>query len=158
MALLIHVYDPTDRPADQVYTWEALAQLDRGLRYPTVHVRTMGQTGYAKALEHYWLIPGDLVICEQDIVPGLSRFNELVACEQPFCAFDYNLSHGVPWSSCEGSVGFGLSKISEGARRAVRATPKVPQTGHRDMPGLLSERLPTVHVHYPLVEHYHGRA
>ena len=157
-ALVLHVYDPFDRPADQVLTWEALARVQERQFFTVLHIRTMGQTGYAEALERHWTGQWDFVICEQDIVPSTGLIDELVRCSGDFCAFDYNLSHGVPWSHCEGATGFGLSKITYRARMAVTATPHVPQTGHRDMPGLLAERLPKVHIHRPLVEHHHGQA
>lgn len=156
--LLLHVYDPTDRPADQVWTWEALARLEVPWGTDTWHLRTPGQLGYAKALAAAWGEGGDLVVVEQDIVPRTDEIAELVACHRPFCAFDYRLSHGVLWSKCPGAVGFGLSRITKVARNSVAADPPVPQVAHRDVCGMLADRLPPVHVHQPPVEHHHGLA
>jgi hypothetical protein len=158
LPLLLHVYDPADRPGDQVYTWEMLAYLSGNPFFTMVHARTPGPTGYAKVLQSLWNYGEDMVICEQDIVPSFARVEELLKCQADFCAFDYNLSHGVPWTLCEGATGLGLSKISKKARLRIIPTPAVPQHAHRDMPGLLAERLPPVHVHRPLVKHHHGLA
>lgn len=158
MPLVLHVYDPFDRPEDQVLTWEALARMTNLPYARLAHQRTLTPVGYARALQGHWHYGEALVIVEQDIVPRLGQVEELLACEHKFCAFDYNLSHGVPWSECPGAIGLGLSKISKAARLAVTATPAVPQHAHRDMPGLLAERLPPVHVHRPLIEHHHGAA
>lgn len=153
--LVLHVYEPRCRPADQIETWEALARLGGPNAWTVRHERTEGEFGYAEVLARYWPGLGGLVIWEQDIVAGHDELAELAYCPEPFCAFDYRLSSGTLWSEVPSAVGWGLSRVSEDARRGVKESPPVPRHRFIGMPARLKDRLPPVHVHQPPVRHNH---
>jgi hypothetical protein len=154
-AVLLHLYCPGKRPADQCETWEALAFMGHLSWLEVRHRPGPGAVDNARHLNMYWDGPGDLLTVEQDIVPTLGLVEELVYCPEPFCAFDFLLGCGVPWSQVPGGTGIGLAKISERARKAVTATPPVPQVPWHDLAAALWERLGPAHVHRPLVKHNH---
>jgi hypothetical protein len=156
--LLLHVYHPDKRPEDQQRTWAALEGFERSQVFPVLHYATTGPDGYWKALEACWKVTGPLVVLEQDIVPRVDQVDELLCCDEPYCAFDFRLAHGVPWSQVKGGHGFGLAKFSVAARSSIVATPQVPHAPWPDTVPLLHERLAPVHVHGPLIEHHHGLA
>jgi hypothetical protein len=156
--LLLHVYHPDKRREDQEATWAALSALEATQEFGIVHFATTGPDGYWKALETCWGVPGNLVVLEQDIVPTIDHIDELQVCARPYCAFDFRLAHGVPWSQVKGGHGFGLAKFSATARRSIVARPQVPHAPWPDTVPLLHERLAPVHIHGPLIEHHHGLA
>lgn len=152
---VLHVYEPTCRPADQTETWEALAHLSGHGEWDLRHERTEGLYGYAEVLTKYWPVPGDIIVWEQDIVASCLEVDELVECPEPFCAFDYRLASGTLWSEVPGAVGWGLSKLTERARRAVKEDPPVPWHKYLGMPARLHPRVGPVHVHRPALRHNH---
>lgn len=152
---LLHVYDPKCRPADQVQTWEALGTLQVADLVDVVHAATIGPTSYAAALQDHWEVPGDLLVCEQDIVPRVWHLIELLDCPEDFCTWDYMLANGVAWSSKPEWFGAGLVKYGPSARAYVVERPQVPQMTWKGMPARLRWRLPPFHVHRPLVLHNH---
>lgn len=153
--LVLHVYEPKDRPEDQIETWEALARLTALNCYSVQHERTEGEYGYAEVLARYWSWPSSLLIWEQDIVAVYHQVVELEACLEPFCAFDYYLASGTLWSKVPNAVGWGLSRLSPEARASVKESPPVPHHRFVGMPARLKDRLPPVHVHRPPVKHNH---
>lgn len=155
MVTLLHLYCPGLRPADQTPTWEALADLRRLNGVNVVDCAGPDALDNARALQANWWLPDDLLTLEQDIVPTVAQVRELVGCREPVCAFDFRLSHGVPWSEVPGGTGIGLWKASERARRWVTSTPQVPQVPWHDLAGELWERVGPAHVHRPLVAHNH---
>lgn len=156
--LILHVYHPDKRRDDQVATWAALWVLAVDPLVPIVHYKTTGADGYWKALEAVWHHSGDIVVLEQDIVPRPHHVAELAECDHGYCAWDFNLAHGIPWSEVDGGHGFGLAKFSRYARFAIEARPQVPHVAWPDTVPALHERLAPVHIHRPLIEHHHGLA
>jgi hypothetical protein len=152
---LLHPYDPACRPADQVETWDALADPQMVSLGEWWHVATVGPLAYAQALQRLWEVPGDLVVIEQDIVARSWHLIELADCPEAFCAFDYLLANGEPWTAHDEHFGAGLVKYGQAARAAVVERPQVPQSTWRGMPALLRWRLPPFHVHRPMVTHNH---
>jgi len=153
--LLLHVYHPAKRPNDQEETWRACELLQRGVSITTVHCPTIGRDGYWKALEMAWDIPDVLVVLEQDIVPTWEQVREVVDCAEGYCAFDFELAHGVPWSEVPGGHGFGLAKFDYGYRHLIKERPRVPHVAWPDTVPVLHERLGEVHVHRPCIKHNH---
>lgn len=80
---------------------------------------------------------------------------ELRACPEPVCAFDFKLSHGVPWSEVPDGTGIGLWKATEPARRVVPSTPQVPQVPWHDLAWHLWQTVGPAHLHRPLIGHNH---
>ena len=157
-ARVLHVYNDWDRPLDQLATRTALETEPWPDGVEIVHEQTPGQLGYAQAVAKHWDYDGDLIICEQDIVPTVALVDRLIACPGEFCAYNYRLTCGVPWADLPKLVGLGLCKMTACARKGVAERPAVPMTGHRDFSAMLPLRLPEVHVHWQLVEHHHDKA
>lgn len=155
MATLLHLYCPGLRPADQTPTWEALTILDGLVDLHIMHCPGPDPLDNARALQRRWRGADDLLVCEQDIVPRVGHIRDLVECREPVCAFDFKLSHGVPWSEVPGGTGIGLWKASAEARKAVTATPAVPQVPWHDLAAELWKRVGPAHVHRPLITHNH---
>lgn len=156
--LVLHVYHPAKRLDDQAATWAFLSAVQADLGVPVVHYPTEGADGYWRALELVWAYPGDIVTVEQDIVPTVDQIAELGDCPQGYCAFDFRLANGVPWSDLADGHGFGLAKFSEARRAAIVARPAVPHVPWPDTVPFVHETLKPVHVHRPAVEHHHGLA
>lgn len=157
-AILLHLYCPGKRPADQVGTWEALAVAPWPGDLRIVHCPGPDPLDNARWLSTYWETPGDLLTLEQDIVPTPWHIKDLVQCPRRFCAFDFVLGHGVAWTQVPGGTGIGLAKLSATARREVPSTPAVPQVPWHDLADELFKRMPAVHVHRPLIAHNHRDA
>jgi hypothetical protein len=156
--LLLHVYHPDKRAEDQVFTWAATHDLERTSALVVVHYPTLGEDGYWRALELVWGHPGAIIVLEQDIVPKLAHIVELARCPQHYCAYDFRLANGVPWSTLPDGHGFGLTKIDQVARDGILAQPPVPHVAWPDTVPTMHERLRPVHVHGPRIEHHHGLA
>jgi hypothetical protein len=120
-----------------------------------VHYTTLGEDGYWRALEAVWDHDGAVVVIEGDIVATAGDIADLTGCPEPYCARDFALAHGVPWSEVPGGHGFGLCKFTRAARDAITAWPAVPHVAWPDTVPALHERLGPVHVHRPLIEHHH---
>jgi hypothetical protein len=155
VATLLHLYCPGLRPADQTPTWEALVALRRGYGFDVVDCPGPDPLDNAKALQRHWGDSGDLLTLEQDIVPTWDHISDLLVCQYPVCAYDFRLSHGVPWSEVPGGTGIGLWKATPWARKAVKAHPQVPQVPWHDLAAMLWERVGPAHVHGPLITHNH---
>jgi hypothetical protein len=155
MATLLHLYNPTVRPVDQLRTWDLLRFCTWPRELSVLHMALAGELDMAEVMELHWDDPGDLVTVEQDIEATPELVAELRWCAGPVCAFDYFLPHGVAWSEVPGGSSLGLWCASEDARRAVGARPSVPRVPWRDLASALAERLPPVHVHQPVVAHNH---
>jgi len=156
--LLLHVFHPDKRTDDQLGTWAFCQAVETFADWIFVHYPTTGEDGYWRALELVWGHNGPVVVLEQDIVPTVDHINRLLYCQRPYCAYDFRLAHGVPWSEVTGGHGFGLAKFSEAARSSIAARPQVPHTPWPDTVPTVHLRLAPVHVHQPVVEHHHGLA
>ena len=126
-ALVLHVYNPTARPADQVETWKALHIWPAADTYTVHHEPTIGLYDYAGALQTGWYYPGDLIVLEQDIVLNYADLLSIRKCSEPVCAFDYPMDDGRSWTAVSDYGAFGAIKISRSARQAVVPTPAVPR-------------------------------
>ena len=154
-ALVLHVFNPTDRPTDQVETWRALDVWPATDTYMQRHEPTIDIYDYAYVLRKWWVYPGDLVVVEQDIVLTYADFLKMRMCRSPVCAFDYPMDDGRSWTAVSDYGAFGAIKISLRARQAVVATPAVPRVTWSEVAMLVGERLPVPHLHTPALKHNH---
>lgn len=157
-ATLLHLYCPGSRPADQTATWEALATCEWPRGLSIVHCPGPEPLDNARWVEMHWDLDGDLITLEQDILVTPWHINDLRHCGSDFCAFDFTLAHGVPWTEVPGGTGIGLAKMSRAARAAVVPVPACPQVPWHDLADELFSRMPPVHVHRPLIGHNHRAA
>lgn len=157
-ATLLHLYCPGKRPADQVSTWEALATCTWPDDLEIVHCPGPDPLDNACWVAQAWDRPGDLLTLEQDIIVTAWAVKVLRDCPMDFCAFDFLLGNGVPWTEVPGGTGIGLAKMSASARQAVDARPAVPQVPWHDLAAELFARMPPAHVHRPLIGHNHRDA
>lgn len=157
-ATLLHLYCPGSRPGDQTTTWEALATCRWPDGLDIKHCPGPDPLDNARWLATFWDLPGDLLTLEQDIIVTPWHVRSLLECKRHFCAFDFLLAHGVPWTEVPGGTGIGLAKMSATARAAVQSRPAAPQVPWHDLAGVLFERMPAVHVHRPLIGHNHKAA
>jgi hypothetical protein len=155
---LLHVFHPDKRREDQEGTWDFLRAYANVVGGPVIHWPTTGEDGYWKALEAVWDWHGPLLVLEQDIVPTWAHLNELLGCPEEYCAWDFRLANGVPWSEVPGGHGFGFAKFSSGRRGNIVPRPQVPHVPWPDTVPTLHLRLGTCHVHQPCIEHHHGLA
>lgn len=118
-------------------------------------------TAYSRILVDAWAEPGDLVIVEHDVGIRAGVIDELLACGQPWCGFEYAI--GTQLLVCLGCTRFtshlktslpGLMstaasiddsgvKAGDWRRMDVRIAGRLEALGHRR------------HVHSPPVDHMH---
>lgn len=156
--IFLHPYAPSVRPDDQVLTWDWLRAMGPEMPGPVLHWATTTSDGYWRALESVWDWNGPLVVLEHDIVPCWSYLTSLLGCPEEYCAYDYRLANGQPWSELKGGHGFGFAKLGPGRRGNIVPRPQVPHLPFPDVVAELHHRLGAVHIHYPRIEHHHGLA
>ena len=110
---------------------------------------------YAIQLDSLFGWGADVSIVEHDIAVKVSQVMELELCPEDFCAYDYRVSKHHCWGQVKGAVGLGLCRVRVAAQQGVKARPRVPQVPYTDLGSALGERLPPVHLHYPIADHRH---
>jgi hypothetical protein len=155
LATLLHLYCPGKRPETQADTWEALALNVWPDDLRIVHCPGPLLDDNGRAVSAYWDDPGDLLIIEQDIVPSSGHVGALRECPRPFCAWDFIVSGGRPWSSLPDGSGIGLCKIAPGLRASIRRRPMYRKVPWMDLAAVMFAELGPVHVHRPLITHRH---
>lgn len=153
--VLFHPYVPGLRPADQAPCWEGLHQVQLDTAIRAHHFACTTPYSYAIQLEALIGYGADVLIVEHDIAVRAVQVMELECCPEDFCAFDYRVSRHHCWSQVKKATALGLCRISVAAQSQIAARPRVPVVPYHDLGSALGERLPPVHLHYPLADHRH---
>lgn len=154
-ATLLHLYCPGKRPADQCRTWELLATEPWPPDLHIVHCPGPGLDDNAFALNYWWDEPGDLLTVEQDIHVTLAHVERLRACPEPWCAWGFIVSGGVPWTELPDGSGIGLAKLGAKVRATVQRRPVLGKVPWMDLAAVLFGMFGRPHVHRPLIGHDH---
>lgn len=127
-----------------------------------VRIRPDDVGGYARAFAKRWNLGTQLIVIEQDILPGPEMLSGLLWCQRPWCAHEYycgteNLAYGL-----------GFCRFSAGIQAARPSLGEQAGKDHRGRPGTrhwigLNERVISlmqhfghdVHIHQPQVTHLH---
>lgn len=118
-------------------------------------------TGYARILVDAWAAPGDLLIVEHDIGIRAGVIEELLACSQPWCGFEYPI--GDQLLVCLGCTRFTAhlkaSLPDLMLEAAAVADSGVPAGDWRRLDVRIAGRLEAFghrsHAHSPPLEHFH---
>jgi len=167
---LIYCYRPGWREWERELSKRAIAHLIDV--YGTEHIRVCpsnGRTGYSQVVADHWALPGDLIICEQDMEPNESHIQGLLECTALACSQAYwmmpastghfvadlsGMKYGEQWAK---HAAIGLCRLTEKVRAAMPPPPplfwgdvenyinKVAQQGAQQW-----------HIHWPCVPHHHG--
>jgi hypothetical protein len=132
-----------------------LHEVEQDTAVEVVHYRTGLPSSYALLLDRWFCRGGDLITVEHDIAVKTCQVMELEMCPEPFCAYDYQVSKTLCWSQVKGATGLGLARIRLSAQAAIKARPRVPIVPWHDLASALGQRLPPVHLHYPIADHRH---
>ena len=175
---ILHPYTGL-RPDDEKETWEFLGELLTMLRekadYEIVN-RKMGvenghpRTAYVDFIRDYWDGTDDLIILEDDKVPTLKDFVDLMHCPEKFCCFPYPMLSLVVcdmdyWRDIRPFT-LGFVKFSKEVQQALPAEQWLPDIP--DKPSLypfapvdmmiekpLTAKLGDYHLHETPIKHNH---
>jgi hypothetical protein len=118
-------------------------------------------TAYARILVEAWEQPGDLFVVEHDVGIRAGVIEELLACDQPWCGFEYAI--GTQLLVCLGCTRFTAhlkaSLPNLMAEAAAVADSGVQAGDWRRLDVRIAGRLEALghrrHVHGPPVDHFH---
>lgn len=152
---MLHLYTKGVREQDQAQTWDLLEFCTWPEDLHIIDCPCPDPMDMSYWLQRYWLVPGDLLTLEHDILATPDHVAELRACPEPVCAYDALLAHGVSWTTVPMGGSLGLWRATEAARRVVPSTPQVPQVPFTDLGGAMCQTLGEPHPHRPLIGHNH---
>jgi hypothetical protein len=176
LPLVLHVFSPELRGADQLATWRACEDLEATGRYHLRHRRTDTFLGYGDIVREAWTTEGDLVIIEHDNAPTVAQIDAMIACDQPCCTTPYWIgpaSTGRPGayiSLLSHATSGSVEEVERSAHSSIgcvrlralwRRSVDLPARAiYNQVEATINVRVQssvgTWHVHWPICQHTHG--